>query len=102
MSSGRGTGLLAVDATDPIVLVIAGRLTPADVPRLCAELTTRLRDSAGAEVICDVGGLIRPDLTAVEALARLQLTARGRIRLRGADRELRLLLGVVGLGEVLG
>ncbi|MEU3186993.1 STAS domain-containing protein [Streptomyces sp. NPDC006923] len=91
-----------MDATEPIVLNIAGRLTPADVPRLCEELTSRLRDSAGAEVICDVGGLVRPDLTAVDALARLQLTAGGRMRLRGAGAELGLLLEVVGLGEVLG
>ncbi|WP_066945960.1 STAS domain-containing protein [Streptomyces lushanensis] len=89
-----------MDATEPIVLVIAGRLTSADVPRLCEELTARLYGTGAAEVICDVGGLGPPDLTAVDALARLHLTARRqgcRLRLRAADRELRLLLDLVGL-----
>ncbi|QXE35075.1 STAS domain-containing protein [Streptomyces sp. GMY02] len=89
-----------MDATEPIVLVITGRLTPADVPRLCEELTARLHGTGAAEVICDVGGLGPPDLTAVDALARLHLTARRhgcRVRLRGAGRELRLLLDLVGL-----
>ncbi|MFD7899305.1 STAS domain-containing protein [Streptomyces sp. NPDC059743] len=89
-----------MDATEPIVLVIAGRLTSADVPRLCEELTARLYGTGAAEAICDVGGLGPPDLAAVDALARLQLTARRhgcRVRLRGAGRELRLLLDLVGL-----
>ncbi len=50
-------------------------------------------------------GLERPDLVAVNALARLQLTARRRavrLRVRGAGRELRLLLDLVGLAELVG
>ncbi|MFJ9032248.1 STAS domain-containing protein [Streptomyces sp. NPDC102274] len=100
-----------MDATKPIVLVIAGHLTPAEVPRFCEELYERLRgelaarpDYLGAgEVICEVDGLVRPNLAAVEVLARLQLDARRlgcRLRLRGADRELRLLLDLVGLGNM--
>ncbi|MFI1398993.1 STAS domain-containing protein [Streptomyces sp. NPDC020681] len=94
-----------MDATQPMVMRIAGRVTPADVPRLCEELSARLIGAGedGTEVICDVGGLSRPDLAAVDALARLQLTARRlgcRISLRGADAELRALLELVGLAEV--
>ncbi|MFE4367151.1 STAS domain-containing protein [Streptomyces sp. NPDC056835] len=101
-----------MDATKPIVLVIAGHITPADVTRCYAELYERLYgelaarpdDFGAAEVICEVGGLVRPNLAAVEVLARLQLDARRRgcrVRLRDAGRELRLLLDLVGLGNTL-
>ena len=46
----------------------------------------------------------RPDLALVDALARLQLDARrrgGRLRLRNASDELRGLLELVGLADVL-
>ncbi|MFJ4919806.1 STAS domain-containing protein [Streptomyces sp. NPDC088725] len=97
---------VGVDPVRPIVLVLTGRLTSADVPGLCDALTARLAAEAGdgsfggREVICEVGGLVRPGLAAVDALARMQLTARGhgyRIRLRGADQELRLMLELAGL-----
>jgi STAS domain len=55
------------------------------------------------EIICDVGALA-PDVTAVDALARLQLTARREgleLRLQGASRELRDLLAFAGLDGVL-
>ena len=107
MSYGRRGSLIRVDATQPIVMRIAGRLTPDDVPRLCEELSERLdRADAGegvTEVICDAGGLTHPNLAAVNALARLQLTARRlgcRLRLENAPPELRSLLDLLGLGEV--
>jgi anti-anti-sigma regulatory factor len=102
MSYGRRGSLLRVDTTEPIVMRIAGRVTPADVPRLCEELSTRLTGTGAKEAICDVGGLTHPNLAAVNALARLQLTARRlgcRIRLRNAGPELQALLDLVGLGE---
>jgi STAS domain len=55
-------------------------------------------------IVCDVGALA-PDAVAVDALARLQLTARRHgleIRLRHASSELRELLTFVGLHHVLG
>ena len=55
-------------------------------------------------VTCEVGGLVQPDVTAVGALARLQLTARrsGRaIRLRNARVELCDLLALTGLRDEL-
>lgn len=75
------------------------------MPRLCDELVARLRGSGATEAVCDVRGLERPGLVAVNALARLQLTARRRdvrLRVRGADRELRLLVDLVGLADVVG
>jgi len=54
-------------------------------------------------IVCDVEAL-SPDLVAVDALARLQLSARRlglEIRLRHGSAELRDLLNLVGLREVL-
>jgi len=54
-------------------------------------------------IVCDVGALA-PDAVAVDALARLQLTARRlglEIRLRDASSELQDLLAFVGLRNVL-
>ncbi|MFC5799695.1 STAS domain-containing protein [Streptomyces formicae] len=126
---------------EPIVLELIGRISPADVPLLCARLRQQAVTADGAEteadtesdaesdaesdtggdtesdtgtgidpdagtdaageVICDAGGLTVADLTAVNAIARLRLTARrlGRcLRLRNAAPELLALLDFVGLG----
>lgn len=103
-----------MDSTEPIVLKLIGRVTPADVPLLCAQLQAQAVTGIGADacpdtetgdVICDAGGLTVADLTAVNAIARLRLTARrlGRnVRVRNAGRELILLLDLVGLGDNLG
>ncbi|WP_328583311.1 STAS domain-containing protein [Streptomyces sp. NBC_00370] len=92
--------------TKPIVLVLAGRPTPADVRRLCDDWAALdARAPAGADVVCDVGGLTRPGLDAVSALARLRLLAGRsgrRVRVRGAGQELLLLLELVGLAGLAG
>ncbi|MEN8653674.1 STAS domain-containing protein [Streptomyces sp. 21So2-11] len=103
MSSARATGLFPVDATQPIVLVIAGRVTAADIPRLSEELRQLLHASDAQEVDCDVGAVAGPDLHTVEVLARLRLAARRRgcrIRLRHPPPQLCALLHLVGLGEI--
>ncbi|WP_434595531.1 STAS domain-containing protein [Streptomyces sp. A5-4] len=103
MSSARATGLFLVDATQPIVLVIAGRVTAADVPRLCEELRLLLHGSDAKQVDCDVRAVAEPDLHTVEVLARLRLVARRlgcRIRLRHPPPQLSALLRLVGLGEI--
>ncbi|MFD7442288.1 STAS domain-containing protein [Streptomyces sp. NPDC059909] len=87
----------------PIVLELIGRVTPADVPLLCASLQAQVVTAAEAgDVICEAGGLTVADLTAVNAIARLRLTA-GRLgrglRLRNAGPELLALLHFVGLGD---
>ncbi|MEI7033152.1 STAS domain-containing protein [Streptomyces pratensis] len=110
MNSARRSGLPGVDAENPIALTVTGRISRAVVPDLCAELERALsgpRGAAlapGASVDCDVGGVIRPDLVLVEAVARLGLVARrsGRtLRLRRVPPELRALLALVGLADVV-
>lgn len=89
-----------------IVLTISDGLARADIPTLCERLRALLTDCdqpAGA-VICDVAGVVRMDAVVVDALARLQLTARRlghRLLLRNAAAELRLLLALMGLSGVV-
>jgi hypothetical protein len=85
------------------VLVIDGPVAAADVPRLCASLGDMLRRSDADVVVCDVRTLAA-DATTIEALARLQLTARRRgcrIRLLRASPDLDRLVSFVGLADVL-
>ncbi|GAA5028023.1 STAS domain-containing protein [Streptomyces siamensis] len=100
MSSPLPIGLLTVDSTTPAVLVLPGLVTRDEVPRLCDDLLARLTAAGGGVVVCDVAGIGPPGLAVVDALARLELTARragGRIRLRDPDPALRGLLALVGL-----
>jgi ABC-type transporter Mla MlaB component len=87
-----------------LVVIIAGPIAPANVSGLC-ERVRELLESTGADlVVCDVSAVVRPDLGTVDALARLQLTARrlGReVRVRKACVELRDLFGLMGLSEVV-
>jgi ABC-type transporter Mla MlaB component len=86
------------------VLVICGELAPGDARALCDRLRVCCERSAGKVVIVDVRGLVDPDATAVDVLARLALTARRygrRVELDGASTELRGLLAFVGLSSVL-
>ena len=56
-------------------------------------------------VVCDVAGVSDPDCATVDALARMQLTAKrlgSGLRLRGASDELHELLAMAGLCEVVG
>ncbi|MEU9108454.1 STAS domain-containing protein [Streptomyces xanthophaeus] len=85
-------------------LVLPGPAAAAqDAARLCARLA-RLYEDGAAAVVCDAGALTAPDLAAVEVLARLRLTARGRgaFTVSGASPPLRALLHLVGLVELLG
>jgi ABC-type transporter Mla MlaB component len=82
---------------------VVGPVTRDDVPALCQRLRV-LADRSGADgVACDVRALVA-DIVGVEALARLQLTARRvgcGVRLRHPSRELEELLDLCGLGGVL-
>lgn len=63
-------------------------------------MRARLESSGAGVLVCDVAGLGPPGLTTVDALARMELTARragGRIRLRDPDPALHALLALVGL-----
>ena len=87
-----------------IDLVISGPITGAAIAGLCERVRLALEGSGADLVVCDVGTLVEPDCATVDALARLQLTARrlGRqVRLRNACGELQELLALVGLGDVV-
>jgi anti-anti-sigma regulatory factor len=85
-------------------LVLSGALTPADAAALCERARLELERSGAEELVCDVAALTRPDAGTIEALARLQLTARRlgrRMRLRDPTPELAGLLDLFGLADVL-
>lgn len=99
--SGRGD---RPAAPRTVVVAVGGRIRPGDVPLLCARLREVLDDPAVEGVVCDVGGLRRPDVVALEALARLQLAARRRgrrVALRNVGADLRALLAVTGLADLV-
>lgn len=76
--------------------------TAGDTARLCARLAL-LYEAGAVAVECDAAAVTAPGLGAVETLARLRLTARGRpLRITGARPALRGLLHLVGLAEFLG
>ncbi len=86
------------------VLSIGGTVARADIPVLCERLGVLLASKAPDVLVCDLKALTHVDLATVEALARLQLTARragGQIRLRHASPDLQALLVLTGLSEVL-
>jgi ABC-type transporter Mla MlaB component len=89
---------------DPAVLRVGPWVGRDDVAGLCDRLTAIVAERPGAVVVCDVSAVAQPDAVTVEALARLQLTARrlGRdLRIRGVDRRLRMLIAFVGLADAL-
>jgi anti-anti-sigma regulatory factor len=70
---------------------------------LCERVRT-LVAGGDRRIVCDVAALTDPDVRTVDALARLQLTAKrlgGSIRLRGTSTRLEELLALIGLGEVM-
>ena len=85
------------------VVVRVRETTSAARAPLCAEVRRLLARTDVDVVTCDVTG-VAPNLSAVDALARLQLTARrlgGRIRLRGATSDITRLIDFAGVDEVL-
>lgn len=87
-----------------VVFVVSSPITRADIPLLC-ERVRALLDGCDADVVaCDVGRVLDADAVTVDALARIQLTARraGRaVLLRNACGELRGLLSLTGLSDVI-
>ena len=88
-----------------MLLALRGGITPAQVPALCARVQELLDGGDAQVILCDVARVKDPDCTTVDALARMQLTARRlgcQLRLRGASEELHELLALAGLCEVVG
>lgn len=84
--------------------MISAQIASADIPSLCERVRVLLEDDDGDGVVCDVASLVDPDAAIVDALARLQLTARrrgGQVRLRHACTDLQDLLALMGLCDVV-
>jgi anti-anti-sigma regulatory factor len=85
------------------VVVQVRETTTAARNHLCVQVRRLIARPDVDVVTCDVTG-VAPNLTAIDALARLQLTARrlgGRIRLRGTSPDITRLIDFAGVDEVL-
>jgi ABC-type transporter Mla MlaB component len=88
----------------PVELAVRGELARPGNAALCARVQLLLGEKPGCEVACDVSALVEPDIGTVDALAKLQLTARrlgGSVRLWAAPSPLRELLALAGLARVI-
>lgn len=86
------------------VLVMSGPVARDAIPAMCERARRLLQGCDAGPVACDVGALAEPDAITIDALARLQLTARRlgrRVELRSASEELEDLLTLTGLLGVL-
>lgn len=86
-----------------VAFVVRGPIAPEDLPGLCERVCALLAAGRPRLALCDVTG-VPADAVTVDALARLQLAARRsgcRVRLQGASPELRELVSLLGLADVL-
>lgn len=93
-----------MDRDVPVVVVLATSLGLPEIDRLCERASTLLRTRPGRSVVCDVGGLVDPDATAIDALARLQLTVHrlgSHVIVCNSAPELRRLIDLAGLADVV-
>lgn len=84
-------------------LAVRGPIRRGDLAGLCERMCRQLAAHPGSLVDCDVAG-VAVDAVSVDALARLQLGAQRqgcRILLCNASPELRQLVEVMGLTDVL-
>ena len=87
-----------------IRMVLEGPMVGADVRALCERLGSLLDAGRSDRVECECSALSDGDLRTVNALARLQLTARRRgakLLLHGAPDALAELVSLVGLARIL-
>jgi ABC-type transporter Mla MlaB component len=94
---------MAVPAPQTIAFAIDGPIARADLPGLCERICALLERSGADIALCDVSR-VDPDCVTIDALARLQLTARRhgcQVRLRNASSELLELVTFMGLHDVL-
>ncbi len=91
--------------SSPAIVIVNGpSLRLEDFTTLGPEFAALLDQPDVAEVVCDVSRVTAPEAAAVNALARLQLAAvrdGKRIRLRSPSPQLRCLIWLCGLTEVL-
>lgn len=102
--TSRARGPRRPHEEDTIEVVLRGRFAAADIPGLWGRLLPLLGGTEAPVVVCDVTAMVDPDAETIDALARLQLTARRSgccIRLRHAGGPLQGLLALTGLAEVV-
>ena len=102
MSSGLA-GRLDIIATTPPTFAIHGPIARSDLRGLARRICALLRQTPSDTWICEVGG-VEPDAVTVDALARLQLAAHRnhtKIQLENASKELKELLALMGLDQIL-
>ena len=88
----------------PLVIALSNSVTRADIPTFCERVRKRFEQCQGRVVICDAGAVTDPDAVAVDAVARLQLTAKRlgcELILRHASAELEELIALAGLSEIV-
>ncbi len=98
------TPLPADPSAPEIELGTSGRIDRADIPGLCERAQVVMTSRPAGQLVCDVGAIVAPDAVTVDALARLQLTARRlgcQLRVEHASAELRGLLVFMGLSGVV-
>ena len=103
LSPLRGAG--PTHGPSAAVLELRGAITRSDIHALCARVQALLEQRDAEVVVCDVAAVSAPDCGTVDALARMQLTAKrlgGELRVRGASDELHELLAMAGLCDVVG
>ncbi|HLB22264.1 MAG TPA: STAS domain-containing protein [Solirubrobacteraceae bacterium] len=94
---------MAASSQRSVSIEIRAPLRREDLPGLFERTRVLLAQCAAGELRCEVAG-VDADGVAVDALARLALTARRRrcsVLLCGASQELLELVALVGLDEVL-
>ena len=92
---------MSARAPRTIAFAVRGPIARGDLPGLCDRVCALL--PANVVAFCDVS-TVEPDAVTVDALARLQLAASRRgtvVRLRHASAELRELVALMGLTDVL-
>ena len=85
-------------------LVISGALSRDDIPSWCDRARTLLENDDCPILVCDVRGLSGCDAVAVDMLARVKLIAQRHgtpMCVRAASRDLRDLISLSGLAEIL-
>lgn len=86
------------------VLLFARSIVRADIGPLCERIRVLLDGSDPDLVLCDVGAVVEADAVIVDALARLQLTAKrlgSGVLVVHACSELRELVTLMGLSDVV-
>lgn len=87
-----------------VVLTVDAPLSDAEVPDLCAAVERLLSQHDIRLVTCDIGAIVDPDLAALDAVARMALTARrvgAAIEFQNACHGLLDLLELAGLTDVV-